>query len=449
MQYYKSYWYFLSSIFFAVFYGVNAHAWEFSLKGVYNYNYEYYQQMGDKGFFGRYNIDNSVFPAGYILASGDFRDLNGWLGYQVNDIVSGATAAKHYQNLQLWPEIKITQALHFKGKYRLGTYGDPIRSEYITNTRPGVDVAASDGQWTMWWLTANTPWGMIVIGKRPEAFGLGLHYNGEYNNTTEGLAIIAPYGPLRLSFSVRPFWPDPPNSQIAARKFPDNPNVKPTPGFPYYNLFDTSGIMQLATRFFITYQSGPIDFGYFLAWQRWHAGPEAKSATNTSYDAGAAAPGPEGRSRFNPYDLDVYHGTVYLKYNNGKYFFNTEWAYYYETTNALPNLGSVPPTAPNSSGIEGNGLRFITQSWRRMVEMGALFGPSKLSFFYAYMPGPDRRNGTLYDVQPYFQSPGQGAVRSFPSIYLSSRLRLWLWSQCLRPQQKRIYKFRVGARSQI
>jgi hypothetical protein len=377
------------------------------MDGTFNYIYEYYGQLGTQGFFGPYNVDRSTGTP--LLPAGDFRALNGWFGLQVRDLVSGADAAKHYQNLQLYPEFRLNPAIRFHGKYRLGTYGDPIRSEYITNTRPGIDVAASDGQWTMWWVTAQTPWGIIVVGKRPEAFGLGLHYNGSYNNTTEGVALVAPYGPFRISFAVRPFWPDPPNSQIGQRRFADNPNIRLAPSFPYYNLFDKSGIMQLATRFFATYQAGPVDAGLFIAWQRWHAGPEAKNATITS----PPNPGPDGYQWFYPYNLDQYHGTVYLKYNDGRFFFNTEWAWWYETDAVQRSL--TRPSKP----IQSPGLRFSIESWRYMFEFGAYSGPAKVSLFYAFMPGPDRRNGRLLDKQPYFQSPGQGAYGVFrPYSYL-------------------------------
>ncbi len=155
------------------------------------------------------------------------------------------------------------------------------------------------------------------------------------NNTTEGVAIVAPYGPFRVSFAVRPFWPEPPNSQVAARKVGDNPNLRLPPSFPYYNLFDRSGIMSLALRYFMTYRAGPVDAGVFFAWQGWHAGAEARNATITQTaitPTPGSNPGPEGFTRFNPNDLDQYHGTIYLKYNDGRFFFNTEWACWYETS---------------------------------------------------------------------------------------------------------------------
>ncbi|MEI8181793.1 MAG: hypothetical protein WCG29_03725 [Desulfomonile sp.] len=413
---------FCSALLFLLSVGVpSSSAWEFKLEGSFNYIFEQYSQMGSSGFFGKYNVDNSTGSS--FFPGGSYTNKNGWFGFQVNDLVSGSNAGRHYQYLELWPEFKLNNAIRFRGKYRLGNYGDPIASDYITNTRPGVDVATSDGQWTMWWVDAQTPLGIIVVGKRPEAFGLGLQYNGEYNNTTEGVALVAPHGPFRISFAVRPFWPEPPNSQISARKVGDNPNLVLTPNFPYYNLYDRSGIMSLALRYFMTYQSGPIDAGFFFAWQGWHAGTEARAATNTQASLTLTTPpawsfldGPEGKNRFNPYDLDQYHGTIYLKYFDGRFFFNTEWAFWYETDEVVKSL-SEPLLGPTS--INRKGLRFMIESWRRMFEFGALVGPTKVSFLYAYLPGPDRRGGYLYDNQPYFQAPGQACYGVFrPYSYL-------------------------------
>jgi hypothetical protein len=404
----------LSALMAAISLGVSAScAYEFSMNGSYDYIYEQYSQTGANGFFGSYNVDKSTGSA--LIPSGDYKGLNGWFGFQVNDLVSGSNAARHYQYLELWPDFKLNNAVRFRGKYRLGNYGDPYASDYITNTRPGVDVATSDGQWTMWWVTAQTPYGQVVVGKRPEAFGLGLQYNGERNNTTEGVAIVAPYGPFRISIAARPFWPEPPNAQIGARKVGDNPNLKLPPSFPYYNLFDTSGIQSLALRYFTTYRAGPIDAGIFLAWQRWHAGTEARNATYTQFpiDGNATATsGPEGFRRFNPYDLDQYHGTIYFKYNNGRFFLNTEFAYWYETDQTAYSLDE-PPAGPNS--LRGKGIRYTVESWRRALEIGALMGPSKVSMLYAYIPGPDRRGGYLYNDQSYFQTVGQGNYSLFRS----------------------------------
>ena len=366
----------------------HGHAWEFRLDGAFDYNYEYYMGQGDKGFFGLFNIDRSVGVGG--LVAGDYANLNGWVGRQIgrqgNDFAAGSDAVKAYQNLELWPEFVITRAIRFKAKYRLGEYGNPNNSDYLTNTRPGTNVATSDGQWTMWWVVAQSPLGQIVVGKRPEAFGTGLQFNGASNNTTEGVALIAPYGPFRISFAARPQWLLQPDLEINTR-------------YNFFNILDKNNLRQLSVRFFMTYQSGPIDAGIFWAGMRWHAGRESQGIISTT--AGGL---PGTRGAFNSYDVVLDLGTFYLKYFNGRFFFNTELAYFLETAN------TVTAAAP--------GPRY-KESWRYMSETGVVTGPTKVSFLYAFMPGADRRGGALINKQPFNQGAGQGAYDVFrPYSYL-------------------------------
>jgi hypothetical protein len=48
-----------------------------------------------------------------------------------------------------------------------------------------------------------------------------------------------------------------------------------------------------------------------------------------------------------------------------------------------------------------------------MVELGSVVGPTKVSFLYAYLPGPDRRHGILIDRQPFVQQGDQTAAGVF------------------------------------
>lgn len=346
---------------------VQVRAWEYAMEGAFTNTYEYYLGQGKNGFFGTFDVDRSVAAGG--LAAGDYATLNGWVGRQVRDLVSGSDATRNYPLLELYPDIKVNQAVRFRAKYRLGDYGDPWASEYLTNTRPGRDVATSDGQWTMWWGTFNTPWGMIVAGKRPESFGLGIQNDGETNTTTEGLAFVAPYGPFRISWAVRPYW------QMGN-------------GSPYYNPLDKNGIRQLAARFFITYRTGPLDVGFFAAWMKWHAGPESRA-------------NPASGSAFRTIDVPLRQGMVYAKYNNGRFFFNAELAYI-DLTTTRRGLGPS-----------------YQESWRFNTELGACVGPAKMTVLYTFMPGPDRRAGQLINKQPFIQNPGFGAYIVFrPYSYL-------------------------------
>ena len=66
------------------YFGSDSFAWEFSMDGQFNYIYERYDQMGANGFFGKYNVDRSTGSA--LIPAGDYRNLNGWFGFQVNDL---------------------------------------------------------------------------------------------------------------------------------------------------------------------------------------------------------------------------------------------------------------------------------------------------------------------------------------------------------------------------
>ncbi|AFM24563.1 hypothetical protein [Desulfomonile tiedjei] len=352
-------------------------AWEFKMGGAFTSTYEYYSQQGSNGFFGRANVDRSAGTAGTLgLKPGDFASLNGWVGKRAKDLVTGTDSSQQYPILQIFPEIRINPAIRFRGKYRLGNYGDPNASDYFTNTRPGVDVATSDGQWTLWWITAQTPWGTIVFGKRPEEFGTGLQYDGSHNATGEGMLLVSDNGPLRIALAFQPFWQEAANQRLGLSSS------------PYYNLLDKSGVRQQSTRAFMTYRSGAMDFGATYMVFRWHAGPESQNLQ-------------AARSTFVPYDDLIRHGCVYMKYFDGGVFLNTETAYWNESINLI---GRAP---------------FYNESWRCMVETGAVMGPAKVSFLYAFMPGADRRNGALIDRQSYVQAGPNAAFGIFqPYTYL-------------------------------
>ncbi len=338
-------------------------AWDFSMEASFQNSYEYYAQQGSNGFFGMYNVDRSAGVGG--LSPGDFSSLNSWVGRWVDHLTSGTDASRQYFNLEFLPQIRLNKAIRFRAKYRLADYGDPEASDYIANTRPGTDVATSDGQWTMWWVTAQNPWGIIAMGKRPMAFGTGLQYNGIGNVTTEGVALISQYGPFRFSYAFRPYFHQPPNPRAGQ------------PEFPYYNIFDKNGVRRLANRVFLTYRTGCFDVGALFAWLNWHAGPESQSTQ-------------AGRNAFTPYDEIFSHGVAYVKYTNGILFLNSEMAFLERITKR-----------------HGAGPLYF-ESWRHMTEFGVYFGPAKVSFLYSFLPGPDRRRGRRIDKQPFQQMASFG-----------------------------------------
>jgi hypothetical protein len=78
-----------------------------------------------------------------------------------------------------------------------------IYSNILTSavTLETVKYSMQGGQWTLWWITAQTPWGILVLGKCPEEFGPELQYDGTRDTTGEGMLLVSNYG-LRELFSL-------------------------------------------------------------------------------------------------------------------------------------------------------------------------------------------------------------------------------------------------------
>ncbi len=357
----------------------SARGWEFNMGVSFNWADEWNSQTGNQGFFGPYNIDNGV---GTRAAN-----LNFWNGarYDTN-ITTSKDAGWSYFNVEVLPEIKINPAIRIRGKYRLGTFGDPNAPDYHTQDAPGINNAFSEGQWTMFWVTAQTPWGIFGIGKRPWTFGTGLQYDGEDSETTESLTLVVPYGPLDIGIGFYPYR-FAGNSSIPqfAEQDPYNlPGYATTGGNiqrgQYFSRADKGGTFSSDVLAFLTYANGPLNAGILASYGSYHIGSEALLIN----------PANPPVSPLVPLDSDLCHGTAYVKYNSGRFFLNAEgaWLYWTDRFQADPN-GVIGPPNP----------RYIEQ-WRYMVELGVMAGPAKLSLLNAWTPGPDRRNGILIGKQP-------------------------------------------------
>ena len=300
------------ALFFGATWGATpASAWEFQMSGSMTWLYEYYTQRGSQGFFGPYNVDAGVGTA--------TANLNYWWnGSRLSqNIVSGADASKAYFYVVLEPEVKINPAVKLKGRYRLGQYGVPQASYYYTQDSPGTDNALSEGQWTMFWGTAVLPWGTIGVGKRQWKFGTGLQYDGSDGLTTESLVLNAPYGPLDIGIGFYPHRPAKRGQTITID--PYDLVLQGNFGAGYFNHADKSGVLSTDLVAYAVYNNGPLQAGILAAGSSYHIGPEAFLLFPGQTTPGVAQ------------DSEFFHGTVYTKYNNGRFFFNAEAAWLYWT----------------------------------------------------------------------------------------------------------------------
>lgn len=351
----------------------SAGAWEFSLTGDYTWTYETYAQMGSKGFFGRYDFDAST-------VAGNMASFNGWFGPALG-LVSGSKASQAEMSLNLYPHIRFNPAIGVTGKYRIASWNDATGGSYLIGTAPGINVPFSEGQWALWWFYARTPWGNVFYGKRPFNVGCGLQFDGSANRTQEALVLTTDYGPLRFGLGAFP-WKD-----IS----PDYPGAVPA-----WNIADDNRSVYYHLMGFVGCYTGPVEAGAGTIQTSFGQGPESQITAAL-------------RNSFPRMDTDISEGWVYAKYNNGRVFLNAETDWYFRHDRyQLSTDGTFNGVADNADGSGSLFAPNYVKSWRYMVEGGLLAGPVKLSLFYSFLPGPDRRHGILIDRQPFIQQPEQG-----------------------------------------
>jgi hypothetical protein len=95
-------------------------------------------------------------------------------------------------------------------------------------------------------------------------------------------------------------------------------------------------------------------------------------------------------------DHSIVDGIAYVKYNNGRFFFNAEVDYDDFQSRFIPGLVLLAGNqAIDAFGTgAGNAYQPVDcEAWQWATEFGLLCGPAKMSFLYAWMGGPDRRDG--------------------------------------------------------
>lgn len=354
------------------------HAWEFGIdSAVLNFRFVYASQAGPQGFFGPFNQDRSS-------AAANMASMNGWFKRK---LISGTTAMESSTRLVLFPFLKVNEAVRITGAYRIepedGQTSDLLQFE-------SLEPVLSRGTWTRLWMTANTPLGKIYYGRRAFFQGCGLQFSNTQiaedildvaRRTVEIFQVETYYGPITVGGGLYPWRRG---------------------SLLYWNYEDQNAARDYHWLSYIRYAAGDIDTGVGgFSWS-FHEGPESQT------DAQFRASNP-------PSTTTGTEGWIYLKYNNGRFFFNAEADWYYQTIRYQASQDGTfygEPAIP----YPGGGSRFAPsyiESWRYMTEFGAMYGPMKLSFLLCHMPGPDRRHGKLIDRQPYVQEPEKSAYGVF------------------------------------
>jgi hypothetical protein len=341
------------------------------LSGVFAWEFFQFSQLGTRGFFGPFNQDRSSVAGTVNLAA-----RNGWLGHEItrdnfasNNLTSGSDAAANHIYTFLFPKVKMHEALSLQGSYRIGSWADLSQntspgqldfSRYFNSEAPGMARSFSPGYWNTLYVTARLPWGQIMIGKQPNTIGLGFIIDAE-ENTNEGVVLCTFFGPFIIGAQYYP-W------------------VRGA-GVKYPVITDRSGASQPRISALLLYGSGNISVQTYIEYLNGHQGPESQLLQGDAQHL--------GRSNFTPKDITSLLGLANFRYFDGWFFFNAEVAFKQDVR--------------RQSRSESDAFA-RTRYWEfrgGMLECGALSGPARMSFLWAYYPGPDRRAGQLIDRQPW------------------------------------------------
>jgi hypothetical protein len=187
-----------------------APAWEFNLRASSQFEYLRFSQNTKNGFFGRPDTDNGTATGGH------FASTNGWVGPEVNNPVSGSSAAKSFFTTYLCPDLRVNPVIKYQGQYRIGNAD--------TGATPGLTAVFANVECLWWSIDVDTPMGRLDYGKRPFDFGCGLQNDGD-SRSEEHLSLTVPYGPFRFWLAVYPWRRADLVEDVAARQLIGTPTT--------------------------------------------------------------------------------------------------------------------------------------------------------------------------------------------------------------------------------
>lgn len=402
-----------------------AFAWEFSMKGLWENRLRYFGNVGERDLFGVRPLQDGggAWQAGFnagITGSSDrfvgFAGPNfygqGWASpiWSIAGAVAGippigrigaepvwndssqragvritrggfawfgSDALYKDTRIELNPVITVNKALRVLGVYNIGGvrhkyaqydfqarwgFGPaavvsgagpfpnagvpPFERYYVSQSSMNATDTAAIGSWEQFRAVMQTPWCIFSLGVKP--FPLGTGANLGYNTRAEAFLAVVPYGPFRLLYAV---WLG------RSRNF-ESWSTTPDGGLK-------NDFFQGAA---ITYDNGPLSMGWLGLLRQYHS--------DNGYNlVGSLAFVPIVIGAGNRDDNTLFN-VVYMKYNNGRFFANAEYAWL--------NLDRYAPVGGTELHIE---------AYNFFSEAGFTVGPAKFSAMYALSSGPVHNDG--------------------------------------------------------
>lgn len=354
-------------------------AFEFSISGEYENRLMYYERIGrndlfgdaltqDKaqdavlvGFAGPNSYNAGALPTVAAPTSNFFYNLGSAPGRQTlitrgGFSTAGSSAQYNDSRLTLALRMRLHEAASvgttiniggYRNKYTqnsaLGNTGQgvpPLERAYVSQAGVNAYDTLSLISVEQLWAKLTLPWGAIKMGPRAFTFGTGATFG--MNTRSEMFLIVVPYGPFRLMTGIWPF-----SARIPSiwSNIPDSDKKNTT----HFGVFST-------------YDQGSLRIGLGTIIRKFHG------------------------NNIEPYLYNVDENTManiaYLKYNNGRFFANVEYAWMNQNRYKSVNFERTP-----TDTISGTETLFM-EGYHFFGEIGLMMGPYKLSFMSALASGP-------------------------------------------------------------
>jgi hypothetical protein len=419
----------------------NAFAWEFSMKGEFEYRYRYFSRIGNKDLYGNLNYQDSssyaddrpigfAGPAWYELgatrpvasANSDFA-----LGAAKNFITRGgfsrygSDARVTDMKLTLYPSIKVNSAIEifltlniggFRNKYAMrrndGSYAwaydpatgsslltanyssgvPPFERYYMSQTSDAATNTASIISVDEFKFSVFVPWGYLSFGTKN--FPLGTGATLARNTREEAIYLAIPYGPLLLRAYVFPSEPP----RIAGYSGDAGPaaDLSETIGLENASGWGTSPDGELVSRRYLggvlQYLSGETELGIGAFDRKQHVPRGYLSRFRYNSTSGQW----EDQPRYTV-DRETVLALAWVKFNNGRFFFNAEAA--------LADADTDISSLNRDNFVTDQSPKYETLSNHFFAELGIYAGSSKLSLMYAQSSGRVLANRLYSGTYPF------------------------------------------------